>query len=333
MSLPSPPPDPGLPSLTVIIVSYNTRDLTLAALRTLYETTHTTRFQAIVFDNASADGSADAVETAFPQVTLVRSPSNLGFAKANNLAAGMVQTDWLLLLNPDTECHSGAVDNLMACAIRNPQAGIYGGRTVFPDGQLNIASCWMRITPWSVFCASTGLTAAFPKSPAFNPEAMGSWLRDSVRQVDIVSGCFLLIHGPLWRRLGGFDLRYFMYGEEADLCLRARRLGHSPLITPEAQIMHLVGASSTDKADKRCMVLKARSTLIRDHWPAWQAPLGLGLVWAGIGARMLSAKILALTGKSRAMERARYWSDIWRNRQSWIKGYVQECRDSEPPPT
>lgn len=327
MSVPLSPSLSTPPSLTVILVSYNTRDLTLAALRTLYETTRTTQFQTIVFDNASVDGSADAVEALFPQVNVVRSPENLGFAHANNLVAEMVETDWLLLLNPDTECHKGAVDNLMAFAMEYPKAGIYGGRTVFPDGQINIASCWMRITPWSIFCSSAGLTAAFPKSMIFNTEAIGGWARDSVRQVDIVSGCFLLTHRQLWKRLGGFDLRYFMYGEEADLCLRARRLGFSPMITPEAQIMHLVGASSPARARKRSMVLKARVTLIRDHWPAWQVPCGLGVFWAGIGLRMLAARILALNGGTRQVERVGYWSEIWRTRQDWIKGYGHPPRD------
>ena len=257
------------PDLTVIIVSYNTRELTLAALRTLYATTEAIAFHSVVLDNASSDGSADAVAEAFPQVELIRSAENLGFARANNVVAAQTRTDWLLLLNPDTECHAGAVDNLMAFARANPQAGIYGGRTVFPDGRLNIASCWNRITPWSVFCLATGLTAAFPRSTLFDTEAMGSWQRDTVREVDIVVGCFLLIRRDLWERLGGFDLRYFMYGEEADLCLRARRLGFRPMITPDAQIMHLVGAASASKVGTRILVTKARVTLIRDHWPAY----------------------------------------------------------------
>ena len=195
------------PNLTVIIVSYNTRDLTLAALHTLYTTTKATVFRTVVFDNASTDSSAEAVAAAFPQVELIRSAENLGFARANNVVAEASCSDWLLLLNPDTECHAGAVDNLMAFARANPQAGIYGGRTVFPDGRLNIASCWNCITLWSVFCIATGLTAAFPRTALFDPEAMGGWQRDTVREVDIVVGCFLLIRRDLWTRLGGFDLR------------------------------------------------------------------------------------------------------------------------------
>ena len=309
------------PDLTVIIVSYNTRELTLAALRTLYATTEAIAFHSVVLDNASSDGSADAVAEAFPQVELIRSAENLGFARANNVVAAQTRTDWLLLLNPDTECHAGAVDNLMAFARANPQAGIYGGRTVFPDGRLNIASCWNRITPWSVFCLATGLTAAFPRSTLFDTEAMGSWQRDTVREVDIVVGCFLLIRRDLWERLGGFDLRYFMYGEEADLCLRARRLGFHPMITPDAQIMHLVGAASASKVGTRILVTKARVTLIRDHWPTSLVPLGIGMMWLWGATRIAASQLLARTGQRNGTERLLYWSTVWARRAEWLKGY------------
>ena len=312
---------PETESLTVIIVSYNTRELTLAALRTLYTTTQATAFHTVVLDNASTDGSADAVAATFPQVELLRSGENLGFAKANNMVAEAVSTEWLLLLNPDTECHEGAVDNLMAFARANPRGGIYGGRTVFPDGGLNIASCWNRITPWSVFCLATGLTAAFPRSALFDPEAMGGWQRDTMREVDIVVGCFLLIRRDLWTRLGGFDLRYFMYGEEADLCLRAHRLGFRPMITPDAEIMHLVGAASASKVGTRILVTKARVTLIRDHWPRWKVPLGIGLMWLWGALRIAASRLIALGGQPRGRERLAYWREVWDRRRDWLKGY------------
>ncbi|MDH5453308.1 MAG: glycosyltransferase family 2 protein, partial [Paracoccaceae bacterium] len=179
-------------NLTVIVVSYNTRELTLAALRTLFAQTRDTAMKVVVFDNASDDGSADAIAAEFTNVQLIRSSENLGFARANNLVAEKADTEWLLLLNPDTEVHAGAVDRLVAFAQAHPKAGIYGGRTVFPDGSLNMASCWMRITPWSTVCSAFGLSAIFPNSAIFNPEAIGGWQRDTVRDVDIVVGCFFL---------------------------------------------------------------------------------------------------------------------------------------------
>lgn len=314
-------PSEALSLLTVIVVSYNTRDLTLAALQTLFATTRDTPFRVVVLDNASADGSADAVAAAFPQVDLIRSPQNLGFARANNVAAETAKSEFLLLLNPDTECHAGAVDNLMSFAKTYPQAGIWGGRTVFPDGSLNIGSSWQRITPWSLLCLAVGLTAAFPRSDLFNTEARGAWKRDTVREVDIVSGCFFLIRRDLWDRLGGFDLRYFMYGEEADLCLRARALGCRPMITPKAEIMHLVGAASSSRAEQRVMVTKARVTLVRDHWPAWQVPFGIGLMWLWGALRFGATQALAPLRGEKGRTRASYWAEIWGKRRDWLRGY------------
>jgi N-acetylglucosaminyl-diphospho-decaprenol L-rhamnosyltransferase len=309
------------PVLTVIIVSYNTRDLTLMALHTLFATTRTTSIHVVVLDNASTDGSADAVAETFPQVEMIRSSENLGFARANNVVAAAARTEWLLLLNPDTECHEGAVDNLMAFARAHPNAGIWGGRTVFPNGSLNITSCWRRSTPWSLFCLAVGLTAAFPRSNLFDPEAFGSWKRDSVREVDIVTGCFFLIRRELWVQLSGFDLRYFMYGEEADLCLRAARMRYRPMITPAAQIMHLVGAASSNRADKLLLLLKARITLIRDHWSATLVPLGVGLMWLWGALRIVAATVLAPLTGAKGRARAAYWRGIWSRRHEWLRGY------------
>lgn len=307
--------------LTVIVVSYNTRELTLTCLETLYANTIQTRFHTVVWDNDSSDGSADAVAARFPQVEVIASPDNLGFAKANNVVAAQATTDWLLLLNPDTEVHLGAVDNLLAFSKARPNAGITGGRTVFPNGALNIASCWMRITPWSAFSMAVGLTAAFRRSALFNPEAMGSWQRDTVREVDIVVGCFMMIPRALWQELGGFNLKYFMYGEEADLCLRAKTRGYQPMITPDAQIMHLVGASSGRVADKVVMVARSRVTLIRDHWPRILVPLGLALMWLWGAVRVVAARTLALSGRGRHRELATIWRGIWARRGEWLKGY------------
>lgn len=309
------------PELTVIIVSYNTRDLTLACLETLFATTRTTAFRVVVLDNCSSDGSADAIAAAYPQVTLIRATENLGFAAGNNAVAAEAETEWLLLLNPDTEVHAGAVDALLDFARTHPEAGITGGRTVFPDGALNPASCWMRITPWSLFCLATGLTAVFRGTEFFNPEGMGGWKRDSVRAVDIVQGSFLMIRRTLWTELGGFNPRYFMYGEEADLCLRAQMAGYQPMITPDAEIMHLAGASSARKADKIAAVAQGRMTLIRDHWPGWQVPFGVAMMWVWGALRLGMARGLALVSRARYGSLADKWNTVWSRRRDWLAGY------------
>lgn len=299
----------------MIIVSYNTHALTLKAVETLLANSPGLAMRVVVFDNASHDGSAAAVAEAFPRIEVIANSENIGFARANNLVAQSVTTPWLCLLNPDTETHPNAIVNLLAFAKAHPEAGIVGGRTVFPDGSLNVASCWGRITPWSLFTQTVGLDRLFPNSELFNREAMGGWRRDSVREVDIVVGCLLLTSTALWRKLGGFDTRYFMYGEDADLCLRARSLGYRPTITPEAQIMHLVGASTKKHADKVCAVMKAKATLLRRHWPKWMVPLGLFELRAWALARRIGAML------ARDPEEKARLARPWRRRRDWLAGF------------
>ncbi len=319
------------PVVSIIVVSYNTRDLTLRCLETVFEQT-TIPFELIVIDNASNDGSADAIEASFgDRIHFIRSDTNHGFARANNIASKRARGEWLLLLNPDTEVLDHAIDRLVAFAETLPDAGIYGGRTVFPDRSLNIASCWNRITLWSLFCHATGLSAAFSGSEVFNTEGMGSWARDTVRRVDIVVGCFLLTRVETWERLGGFDTSYWMYGEESDLCLRARRLGMHPIINPDAVIVHLVGASAPKRAGKLTLVAKARVTLVKRHFSSVNRPLGLGLIWIWGAARRVASGLLARISPGRWGESAELWREVWGDRGDWLRGYPASDRNEECP--
>ena len=211
----------GKAALSILVVSYNTRELTLACLESVYAQTTDLDFEVIVVDNASEDGSAKSIADAFPQVKVIESVENLGFARANNLAARSASGEYLLLLNSDTVVLDRAINRILNFARVRPEAGIVGGRTVFADGSLNASSCHGRQTPWGLFCLGTGLAAVFRGSRWFDPESLGSWQRDTVAEVDAVSGCFLLIRRELWEKLGGFDESFFMYGEDMDLCLRA----------------------------------------------------------------------------------------------------------------
>lgn len=309
--------------LSILIISYNTRDMTRACLRSVFAETRQTSFEVILVDNASSDGSAEAIATEFPHVRLFALEDNLGFAGGNNFAAEHATGDWLLLLNPDTVVLDGAIDRLMAFAEAQHQRdrayGIFGGRTLFGDGTLNATSCHGRPTLWSVFCAATGLMSVFRRSGLFAPEGYGGWRRDSVRAVDIVSGCFFLLPRTLWRDLNGFDPAFFMYGEEADLCLRARARGVCAMITPDATIVHYGGASEKVRADKMVRLLTAKTMLIRRHFPRWQRDLGVLLFAAWPLSRSVALTLLS-TLRPRQREKAAIWREIWRRRREWLSG-------------
>ncbi len=305
------------PTVSIIVVSYNTRQMTLECLRSVFEQTHRTTFEIIVIDNESADGSADAIEAEFAgRLRLIRSGANLGFAKANNVAAEHATGDYLLLLNPDTLVLDAAIDRLVEFARTRPEAKIWGGRTVYADGSLNPASCWGRQTLWSVFCAACGLSSLFRRTTLFNPEGIGGWARDSIRQVDIVSGCFFLVRREFWKRLNGFDPAFFMYGEEADLCLRASALGARPLISHEAVIIHYGGASERVRVDKMVRLLQAKVRLIRRHWSAWTRDLGVWMLSLWPMSRAIAWRV---HGVGAAREPAHTWSEVYRRRTEWIR--------------
>ena len=315
--------------VSILVVSYNTRDLTLACLTSIGAETKRVAYEVIAVDNASSDGTAEALR-AHPLVhELVASPENIGFARANNLAARQVSGEFILLLNPDSVILDGAIERLVDFACANPTAGIWGGRTLFADRTLNPSSCWGRMTPWNLFCRATGLTGLFSRSAVFNGEAYGGWLRDRAASVDIVSGCFLLIRRSLWEDLGGFDPAFFMYGEEADLCLRARGHGARPMITPDATIIHLGGASERTRSAKMIKLLAAKTTLIRRHWHPAMQPLGVALMAAWPLSRWLALELAGAVRPSAAVaDTAASWRQIWRQRTDWLGGYCRQVANS-----
>lgn len=306
------------PELSILIISYNTRDITLACLESVYAQTRHTTFELIILDNASTDGSADAIAQRFPQATLIRSQNNLGFAGGNNAAAEHASGTYLLLLNPDTVVLDGAIDKLIAFARSTPQAGIWGGKTLFADGTLNPTYCWKRQTPWSAFCCGTGLQSVFRGSRVFDPESMGAWNREHSPEVDIVSGCFLLLTRQLWDDLNGFDPAFFMYGEEADLCLRARARGARPRITTDATIIHLGGASEKVRSDKLVRLLKAKTLLIRRHWSPGAARFGVAMLTLWPCSRAVAWKLLAPFRGQSGRDSAQNWSTVWSRRREWL---------------
>jgi hypothetical protein len=311
------------PEVSIVVVSYNTAAMTLDCLRSVQRETRTPH-EVIVIDNASGDGSAAAIRAEFPEIRLLAEDVNHGFAKANNVAAREARGRYLLLLNPDTVILDGAIDRLLDFARANPAAKIWGGKTLYGDGTLNRTSCFQAMNLWNVFCRSTGLASLTGNHRWFS-ETYGGWDMAGERAVDIVTGCFFLLPLALWRELGGFNPTYFMYGEEADLCLRAAaRHGARPMVTDRAVITHYGGASEPVRADKMVRQTRAKLTLIRHHFPAWQRAAGLllfraiPLTRAGLGTAM--AAILRSPGPRAS---AAAWREVWRRRGEWWDGFPE----------
>ncbi|WP_340148659.1 glycosyltransferase family 2 protein [uncultured Sneathiella sp.] len=310
------------PTVSIIVISYNTRDLTLDCIRSVFEQAKDVTFEVIVLDNASTDGSAEAIAAEFPDINLIASKENVGFANGNNLAAKQATGEYILLLNPDTVVLDHAIDNIVQFANAHPKAAVWGGRTLFGDRSLNATSCWRRMTVWSLFCYVTGLSGIFPSSGLFNAEGYGGWKRDTVREIDIVTGCFLLMKRNLWEELGGFDRRFFMYGEDADLCLRAKKRGGRPMITPEATIVHYGGQSEKVVADKMIRLLTAKVTLMQQHWNPVAKVFGYILFYCLPLSKILTHWLYStLLRKKDRKTNADTWKEIWTRRGEWLAGF------------
>jgi len=240
---------PGVtPHVSVILVSFNTRELTLATIDSLYASIVDPGFgiEVIVVDNASHDGSADAVAERFPEVGLIRSRENLGFGRGNNLGARNAKGRALLLLNTDTIVRRGAVEALYEALYREPRCGVVGAYLENPDGSYQ-NSVLLLPTVWRTFCTFFWLEQFAGRIPAFGGMFDRRPPGDTERTVEAVYGAALMIRRDLFEALGGFDPAYFMYFEESDLCRRVGERGYLVRSVPSARIVHLEGQSSRER--------------------------------------------------------------------------------------
>lgn len=298
-------------ALSVIVVSFNTRQATLDCLASVR--LDDPDAELVVVDNGSLDGSAAAIREAFPDAVVIEAGENLGFARGVNAGAAAASGSWILLLNPDALVLPGTLAALRAFAEAHPEHGLYGGRTLRPDGRLDPSSCWGEPTWWSLVCFATGLTTAFPRTRLFDPESLGRWQRDTVREVPIVTGCLLLISRAEWDSLGGMDPDYFLYGEDADFSRRARRAGLRPVVVPSAVIVHEVGGSTASAGRKMSMVMAGKATDARKHRGRVGAPVAIGLLQTGAALRALLERV--------GRRRSDTWRTVWASRRDWRHGY------------
>lgn len=234
-------------TLSVIIVNYNTRDMTLECLRTLTEGLEDRFAEILLVDNGSTDGSADAIASAFPSVTLIRSQKNLGFGAGNNVALRQAQGKYLLLLNSDAFPRTGALPALVQHLDKHPDVGVVGPRLLNADGSLQI-SCFRYPSPVRAWLENMGISSLLRSHPTIGDYRR--WPHDSEREVDWVIGACLLVRREVYEQIGGFDERFFMYAEETDWQARMRDAGWKIGFTPAAKVTHLGGASGKDQRVK-----------------------------------------------------------------------------------
>jgi GT2 family glycosyltransferase len=216
--------------LSVVILSWNTRQLLEKCLRSLACPQHGLEVEVLVVDNASEDRSREMVRDLFPQVRLLANPKNIGFGAGNNTALPQARGRYVLFLNSDTVVMEGALTAMVLYADAHPDLGILGPKLLNADGSLQY-SCRRYPNLGTGFFRNTPLGRLFPKNRFTTDYLYQDWDHTTPRDVDWVSGAALMIRHTLLGQIGGFDDRFFMYCEDVDLCWRAN---HAPLPAPSA---------------------------------------------------------------------------------------------------
>jgi GT2 family glycosyltransferase len=277
------------PNISVIVVSFNTRDLLRQCILTLEREAAGLAYETIVVDNASRDGSADMVAAEFPHVNLIRSSENLGFAAANNRAFSEARGRYLVLLNSDAFLRRFALQNAIARMEENPRAGVGGGRLVGLDDSWQ-PSARMFPSLLNTFLTISGLASRFAGS-RFLGRADRTWADPSESSpVDWVPGAFSVVRRQALEQVGYFDERFFLYYEEIDLCRRIKSAGYEIWYWPDVVVSHLGGQSSKTLTDldlsptgSQLTLWRMRSELLfrRKHYgllSTWAA-MQLEIIW------------------------------------------------------
>lgn len=302
------------PEVSVVVVTYNGPEWVERCLQALLVDARPRAVtEVVVVDSGSGPATREVLARWADRATVLLQDENVGFARGCNIGVAASRGRLVLLLNPDAVVQPGAVDALVRTLDRHPEVGLLGGRTVRPDGTLDPSSAWGAPSLWSWACFATGLSAVFKRSPVFDPESLGRWQRDTFRPVDVVTGCLLMATRETWDGLGGLDTDYFMYGEDADLSMRAREAGFRPAITPDAEVIHAVGVSSGRKPHKTRLLMTGKATLAHKRWSRGRARVGVGLLLLGTALRAAGEAVRRVPDPA--------WRPLLADR-SWTRGWA-----------
>ncbi len=246
--------------LSICICSWNTIEDLRRCLTALHNAADEARFEVIVVENNSEDGSGAMVTSEFPAVRLLQQYRNLGFTGGNNLAIQERKGRHVLLLNSDAFVHPGAIGSLVKHLEATPSAGVIGPRLLNEDGSLQY-SCRTFPNPVAALFRNTPLGRIFPKNRFTRDYLMSDWDHLTEKSVDWVSGAALMIREEALAQVGSLDQDYFMFCEDMDICWRVRQCGFEVKYFPDAVVTHKIGAS-TSKAPNRMIFRFHRSMLL-----------------------------------------------------------------------
>ena len=301
------------PDVSVIIVSYNTRELLRECIESILcaDGDDAVAAEVIVVDNASADGSAPMVAERFPQVRLIANPDNRGFGAACNQGLEVARGRYALILNADIRAQPGALQRLVEFMDAHPDAAICGGQLRYPDGRIQ-PSCARNLTLWWVFCEQSMLAKLFPRTRLFGGYWRTHWDFSATIETEQVMGACMMLRRPFPR----FDEDYFLYCEDTDLCYRVRQAGGRIYYVHDAVFVHHLGASGEPQRAQMVIYYNCgKERYFRKFHSAWQARVCRWLNKGGALLRMLLglAGVVFTLGRRAGFRRyaATFWQ-VWR---------------------
>ena len=238
-------PQPGRPSLSVVIVVWNAQKYVIECLESMREYCQEIYDEVIVVDNASSDGTPELIAEQFPEFRLIRNTENLGFAKANNIGMAECSGDYVCLVNSDVKFVSDCLSPMLRYLGENPRVGMVGPKMLGRDGKVWRST--MRFpTVWNQLTRALGLDVAFKRSRVFGGYLMSDFDHETTQPVEVLNGWFVLIRRSALEKVGLLDPQFFMYGEDVDWCYRFHLAGEQSIFLAEAEAIHYGGASSAN---------------------------------------------------------------------------------------
>jgi GT2 family glycosyltransferase len=305
---------PPLPiDVSILIVNWNTRELLRQCLQSIYQETRSITFEVIVVDNASTDGSVAMIENEFRDTRLIANSDNRGFSAANNQGIAIATGRYVLLLNSDTVVLERAIEKTVAFADRYRDTAVTGCRLLNSDRTLQ-SSCFMFPSLLNFLLHATYSYRIFPRSRFFGREQMSWWDRNDSREVDVVTGCFMLVRREAIDDVGPMDERFFMYAEETDWCYRFKAKGWKRRFTPEAEIIHVGGGSAPKLGARRAQV--TNQSFVKYMFKHWSKPRAIAGVY--LIASFYVARLAVLIPK-RAISRGKEEERMFQNHLAGLR--------------
>jgi GT2 family glycosyltransferase len=240
------------PKLSIVILSYNTKNLLKNCLKSLEKVRNEVNFEVIVSDNGSTDGSSEMLEKDFKEVILIRNGKNLGFAAGNNRARKYCNGEFILFLNSDTATEKDTLKSCVKYLNEHQDVGALTCKIVLPDGSLDKDSRRSFITPWiGLTHLYLKLDRMFPGSKLFAKYWYGYISPDEIHEVDAIQGAFFLTRKKILDEVDWFDEDYFLDGEDIDLCWRIKEKGWKIIYYPKVSITHIKGATKGKNKERK----------------------------------------------------------------------------------